>query len=553
MVWLSSLLVASLWGGCSEPTAPTGPESASETRDTLVVASLSDVGQLMSPVVESASDHQLLEALSVYLVDYDFDCSIKKRDTGWAKSWEWNDDGTVLRMELRDNLTWEDGTQLTVEDLAFTYDLAADPAVASPRHDFTQHMRPDARPKVIDDTHIEWHFTRPYDRDTQVSHTNLQIVPKHRLNSADRGSLRGHELARKPLSYGPWRIALWEPSERLILEPNPNFGSDPSQRARLNRVIFRHIPEYASRLIELEAGNVDMMESLLVADADRIRESHPEIRLHRRGWRSTDYIGYNMKNELFTDVRVRRAIGMAADVDGMIEQLLTSRITGEKYARRAISTVTPELCGVHNDDIQPLSHSVEQAKQLLTEAGWADSDGDGVLDKDGKRFSFTLSTNTGNKRRADIAVIFQAQMKAVGIEVNIEQIETNTLFENLRTHQFDAGLAGWSAALYTDPSELWTCDKPEAPREFNFTHYCNPEVDELIERGLQTPDPRESAPIWKEVQQKIYDDQPYLFLWWLDEIVAVHERFENAQVNVLSPRHRLHTWEVAADKVKYPR
>ncbi|HHO54168.1 MAG TPA: hypothetical protein ENK18_25680, partial [Deltaproteobacteria bacterium] len=164
---------------------------------------------------------------------------------------------------------------------------------------------------------------------------------------------------------------------------------------------------------------------------------------------------------------------------------------------------------------------------------------------------FTLLTNTGNKRRADAAVLFQDQMKQLGIEVNIQSLETNTFYERLRKHDFEAALGGWSAGLFVDPSGLWQCDTPESPKEFNFPQYCNQEVHDLIAKGLQTPNPKDSAPIWKDVQAKIYEDQPYLFLWWMDEIVAIHERFENTSINVLSPLDHLHEWEVPEDKVKY--
>ncbi|MEO0604762.1 MAG: ABC transporter substrate-binding protein, partial [Myxococcota bacterium] len=159
----------------------------------------------------------------------------------------------------------------------------------------------------------------------------------------------------------------------------------------------------------------------------------------------------------------------------------------------------------------------------------------------------------GNKRRADIAVLLQAQLKQLGVDVNIEKLESNTFFERLRKHDFEAGLAGWAAGLYVDPSELWKCSTKEEPHEFNFTGYCNPEVDALIEKGLQTPDLADSAPIWKEIQAKIFEDQPYLFLWWMDEIVAVHERFEGVQSDVISRIHHLEDWEVPPEKVKYRR
>lgn len=552
---LAAVLALGSLAGCSgEPKEGTDGENpateASKTRDTLVVGWQSDIGNLLSVVSETAADSNVLAALSVPMVDSAFDCSLKKKP-GLAESWEWNDDGTVLKMTLRDDIQWEDGTKVTVADLAFTYDLIGDPTVASARIPFVEHMQKDARPKIIDDTHIEWHFTQPYDRDTQMSHAGLTLMPKHVLEQADRGTLRGHANANDPLSYGPFRLAKWEPNQRIVLEPNPQFTGPDHWKPRLNRVIFRIIPEYSTRMIELEAGNIDMMEQVLVEDADRLREEHEEINLVRRGWRSNDYIGWNLESPMFSDVRVRKAIATATNVDAMIERLLTSKKTGEKYARRSVGTITPALCGVHNDDITPIQFNLEAAKSLLGEAGWRDSNGDGIVDKGGEKFSFTLLTNTGNKRRADAAVLFQDQMKQLGIEVNIQSLETNTFYERLRKHDFEAALGGWSAGLFVDPSGLWQCDTPESPKEFNFPQYCNQEVHDLIAKGLQTPNPKDSAPIWKDVQAKVYEDQPYLFLWWMDEIVAIHERFENTSINVLSPLDHLHEWEVPEDKVKY--
>lgn len=538
-------------GGGGGGDAKDAPAEASALRDTLVVGWQSDIGNLNPIVYETAADSVVISAITFPTVDSEFDCSLKKLP-GLAKSWEWSEDGTVLKMELRDDIRWDDGKPVSAEDLEFTYELVSDPTVASPRIEMVEHLKPDGRPKIVDATHIEWHFTRAYDRDTQMSHVGLGILPKHEFAGADRGTLRGHARSSNPLSYGPWRLAKHEPNQKVVLEPNPAFTGPEHYKPRLNRVIFRIIPEYATRLLELESGGIDLMEAILVADADRIREQHPDIRLVRRGWRSNDYIGWNLKNPLFADLKVRRALALGTNIEDMIGKLLTSK-TGERYARPSTGSITPALCGVHNDEIQPLPYDPDKAKKLLAEAGWRDTDGDGVLDKDGQKFAFTLDTNMGNKRRADAAVLFQANMKELGVAVDIGTIESNTFFENLRKRDFAAALAGWSAALFVDPSPLWQCDTAEKQQPFNFTSYCNPEVDALIDQGLSTPNPKDSAPIWKDIQAKIYADQPYLFLWWMDEIVGVHNRFENTTIDILSSINRLHEWEVPPDKVKYKR
>jgi peptide/nickel transport system substrate-binding protein len=543
-------------GGGTEAPPATGPVG----QDMLVIAAPSDIGHLLSPVYEANHDAQVMAMLNFPLVDADFDCSLKK-EPGFATEWAWNEDGTVLSMTLRDDLKFSDGHPMTAEDIAFTYELIADPVVASPRVSSIERLTADGRPRVIDATHIEWHFTQAYDRDTQISHVGLATMPKHVLESADRASLRGHPYNTAPLSSGPWRMAEHSPNERIVLEPNPDFSGPESWRPHLKRVVFQIIPDYNTRLLKLEAGEVDLMEQVQVADADRLRTSHPEIRLVRRGWRSMEYIGWNLTNPLFQDVRVRRALSMSIDAEDMMGKLLTSE-TGEVYARRSVGTITPALCGVHNDDIAPITRNVDQARALFAEAGWTDTDGDGVLDKDGQKFEFRFTTNNSNARRAAATVLIQAQLAEVGVKANIEQLETNTFFEKLRLKEYDAALAGWAAALTVDPSVIWhgdvTCEgQPEGsgcvPRkyEFNFTGYNNPRVNELIDRGMATPIPEESAPIFKELQQVIYDDQPYTFLWWTDEIVAVHSRFEHAEenINVLSPFGNVHEWSVPDDKV----
>jgi peptide/nickel transport system substrate-binding protein len=528
-----------VWIGCSNQD---GPAPARAVPKTLVIGDKSDVGSLLSILPQSWADSVLVEEMGLVPMDAVFDCSIEQTP-GLAKSWTWNEDGTVLAVELRDDLTWEDGVPVTADDIAFTYDLVGDPTVGSPYLSNVEHMTADGRPKVIDATHLEWHFTHAYDRDTQASHANLLPLPKHVFAGADRATLRGHPQARAPLSYGPWRLATWEPGARVVLEPNPKFTGPEEYRPRLDRVIYRVIPEYATRVLELEAGTIDLMNDIAVADADRLRVEHPDLRFVRRGWRSMEYVGWNLQNPLFQDLRVRTALAMATDVRGLIGKLLTSS-TGEAYARQAIGTITPALCGVHNDDITPLPYDVAGARALLAQAGWTDTDGDGVLDQDGVKFEFTLATTLGNKRRADVSVLLQDALKQVGVSMRVEKIEVNTFFANLRERKFEAALAGWSAALFVDPSQFWTCDDETTHQAFNYGAYCNPEVDALIAKGLSTVEQRDAAPIWKELQGRVYADQPYLFLWWMDEIVGVSDRFEHTTIDVVSPYKHLYAWQV---------
>ena len=584
-------------GGGGATVDPNGP------RDTLVIAEGSDFNTMVGVVSQSASDRNIESNIFFPLLDSEMDCELQYKPA-LAESFTWNEDGTILTMKLRKDITWQDGEPVTADDIAFTNRLVEDPKTASPRIAYLKHMKEGHRPKVIDDYTVEYHFTHAYDRATQAAHAAvLNVLPEHVLSSADPGTLRGHEYGRDPVVNGPWKIAAWETGQRVVLEPNEKWTGEASRKPKLKRVIFRVLPEYNTRMVELEKGGIDLMQSIRIADADRLSENNPDIKLYRRGWRSMDYVGWNSldpvdlkakrkaadelrkarfaqieamtapdeekealkaaateqfkvkvadvaPHPLFGDPKVRAALTKAINRQEIIGDLLTSKKTGEKYGREAVSTITPALCKAHADDIVPLPFDLAAATAELAALGWTDSNGDGVLDKGGRDFAFTLETNSENPRRADAAVIIQSNLKEIGVQVSIEKLEFNTFSEKHRQRDFDASLGGWSAGLFIDPSVIW--GDPDS-NEFNFVAYNNPEVQALMDKGLNIADSAEAAPVWKEVQRKIYADQPYTFLYWRDEIVGLHARFEGAKIDIQSPYRDLHEWSVPVDQVKYKR
>ncbi len=552
--------------------SPTESASQGPVGDTLVIGQQSDLASLNPITAQAAASHNLIDALNVATLKTSFDCGLKY-EPGLASAWSFSEDSTELYMTLRPEARWSDGVPVTAHDVAFSYGLVANDLVASPRRPYIEHMQPEARPEVIDDHHLVFRFTKAYDRTVMLAHaSDLKLVPRHALLDADASTLRGHEFSRDPVVTGPWRLVTWEPNQRLVIEPEPDWWGPAEDRPRLRRVIFKVLPEYATRLMELENGSVDLVEGIQVEDAERLAE-HPDITLHRRGPRSTDFLAWNAldaasygetlerlgpdqmdwaqvaPHPIFHDKQVRRAMSLAIDVDKLVADLLTDS-TGEAYGQRALSTVSPAICGSHNDSIEPLPHDPARARQLLAELGWGDSDGDGVLDKDGRPFAFTLLTNSGNPRRAKAAIIIQANLAEIGVDVQIEKLESNTFFSRLRKKDYEVALSGWSASTWVDMSSLWHSGHRYAQ---NYPNYSNPQVDELIEQALATPDPAETERLWNEVQALVYEDQPYTFLYWRDEIVGLSSRFEDAQVDFLYPFDRLERWSVAPDKVKYTR
>lgn len=543
--------LATLTSACSllapEPPAPAPtPTPAAVTGDTLVVAAPADYTNLNPVVSELPIEGAVIGAIQLPMVTDGFDCALKSTP-GLATSWEWSPDGLILTLHLRTDVTWADGTPVTAADVVFTYDLVRDPTVASPRRAFVARMAP-GTPTALDEHTVQFQFTKAYDRSAQLAHASLTPVPKHRFANADRGTLRGHPDSLRPLGDGPFNITAHAPGKGWTLQPNAAYtGPD---KPRLAKIDFRVIPGAADRLEALKAGTVDWVEGLELADVDALRAARPDVRIVPRGFRANDYVAWNTRLPLFADKGLRRALGLAVNVDALMGSLLTAK-DGTVYGKRMVGTITPELCAARADDLAPLPYDPEGATTLLASLGWRDSNADGVLDKDGQKFSFTLRTNLGNPRRQAAAAAIQADLKKIGVEVRVEAVDGTTLLDSLRKHDFEAALAGWNAALFVDPTSFWHTDSPEHPAESNFVGYSNPDVDRLIEQGVATADPAVAGPIWQDVQRRVYDDQPYLFLWWREDLVAVDGRFEHTSIDVLSSLGRLWAWDVPAEKIKY--
>lgn len=562
----SCCVLLALMAGCDTPPEP--PAIPAEAlRDTLVVGIATDPRDLLSPVVQGAFELTLIDLLGARPLDVEFDCELTFQPD-FAKSWSWSEDGRTLTLELRDDLKWSDGAKVTARDLTLLGELIRDPAVGSPRAGNLAGLTPDS-PALIDDTHVRYTFTaagRPTVLTANVG--LLQIVPSHLLDdpALERKGLRTHPLnTTAPLSSGRWQLASWEKGKSLILEPNPHH---PGPEPGLRRVVFRILPDYDTRLLELQTGKIDMMESVQIADADKLVKEHPDIKLHTRGYRAEDYLGWNTvdpkawqaaaeggkkpdldklpPHPLFGDPDVRYALSMAIDVDRIIQDVLTSKATGKAYATRAYSTITPELCATRDPGIAPVPYDPAAARAALAREGWTDTNGDGVLDKDGVPFRFTMVMPAGNARRTQVSAILQAQLEAIGVDAQIEALEGGALFERLRRRDFDAAYSGWSAGLWAEPQNAWGRDS-----EFNFTSYHDPKVQELLDRVAKAADEAESTAALNELQRKIYEDQPYTFLYWMDEIVAVDGRFENTDVGLVTPYRHLERWTVPPDKVKY--
>ena len=300
--------------------------------------------------------------------------------------------------------------------------------------------------------------------------------------------------------------------------------------------------------LELQAGGLDFMA--LTPIQYTTQTDTPAFQSKFNKFRyitfSYTYLGYNQKRELFRDRRVRQALTHAINKQEIIDGVLLG------LGQAATGPYKPDSW-VYNREVRRYEHNPGKAKSLLAEAGWVDSDGDGILDKDGKPFSFTIITNQGNDLRVKSGEIIQRRFRDVGVDVKLRVIEWATfLKEFINTGNFDATILGWSTGPEPDQYNIWHSSKT-GPRELNFVGYQRAEVDDVLEKGRRTFDLDERKLYYDQLQHLLAEDQPYTFLYVQEALPVVAKRFHGIKPEAAGITYNFIDWYVPKSMQKYTR
>jgi peptide/nickel transport system substrate-binding protein len=531
-----------------------GKKSGDISDVSAVVALTGDVDNFNPVVATSSISSEVNSMIYPMMFDVSFDLRLSQLvyKPGLVKNWTFLNDGKDVRLAIRNDVRWQDGTPVTTRDIRFTYELVGDPLVASPRSNYVDNMMmtdgkfdPNKSMTVESDTVIIFHFSHKYPQ--QLYHLNLSPIPEHVFRNADRMSLATFPANNRPVSAGPFKLERWTRNTEIVLSSNPMCVLPFP--AKLQQVVMRIIPEPTTRLAELKAGTVDIMWPVYPEDAKVIQAKNTDIRLEVLPPRSYEYIGWAnidfdewrksggkvvKPHRLFGDKRVRQALTYAINRAQILEAKLGT------YGELAISDFSPVFRWALNTDLLPYSYDVERARQLLRAAGWFDTDGDGILDKDGVRFEFTLNYNAGNLRREYVATVVQDNLKQLGIKVNISSSEANVHKQNIDQKKYDAFVAGFSVGLAIDPSSRWG----DIHNTFNSTGFTHPRINELIKLGMNVSDEKDAAKYWKEMQEILHEEQPCTFMYWIKDIIGVNRRIKSTNINILGVLDNMWDWKI---------
>lgn len=428
-----------------------------------------------------------------------------------AQSWSISADHRTITFKLKPDLQWADGKPLTSADVLFTWQLVTDENTRTPYGaDYKLVVKaetPDARTFRVS-------YQEPY-APALDTWAGLQILPRHLLEGQD---INTTAFAQNPVGSHYYKLEQWQHGERISLVRNPLATQG---QAQIERLVSRFIPDAASQFLELMADNIDTMNLNPIQHA-RIFPARPDlnrkIALYKELGNNYTYLGFNLKRKPFDDVRVRQAINYAINKQELIDGVLLG--LGEPVA-------SPYKPGTRwsNPQLQPYPYDAEKALALLKEAGYADHDGDGILDKDGKPLKFEMLTNQ-NKQREMSAVLVQRRLKEIGIDTSIRVLEWASFIGRfIKTGEFDAVVLGWSLSLDPDQYSIWHSSQ-QAPGQFNFIGYHNPQVDKLLEQGRLELDIEKRTKIYHEFARLLQEDSPIVYLYAGYGLPAIHKRIK---------------------------
>ncbi|OEU74884.1 MAG: peptide-binding protein [Desulfuromonadales bacterium C00003107] len=502
--------------------------------DTLIWGSIGDASTLL-PVLASDSASSDINGL-VYngLVRYDKDLRI---EGDLAENWEISADDLTITFHLRRDVTWHDGAPFSAEDVLFTYQLLVDPKTPTA---YAERYRQVAKAEVLDPYTFRVTYEKPLA--TALISWGFAVHPKHLLEGTE---ITKSPLASHPVGTGPFRFVEWRRGERIVLEANSDYYEGCPY---LRRVVYRVIPDLTTMFLELQSGGLDYMELTPLQYA--MQTDTPAFRRRFNKYRYPDssysYLGYNLRRPIFQDKRVRQAMSYAIDKQELIDGVLLG------LGQVATGPYKPGSWP-HNTAVSHYPYDPKRAKALLAEAGWHDLSGDGILEKDGRPFEFTIMTNQGNDKRIKSGEIIQRRFLEVGIKVKLRVIEWAAfLKEFLEPRNFDAIIMGWSIPIDPDGYDVWHSSKTRLG-ELNFISYQNEEVDRLLEQGRRTLQEERRKKIYDRIQQILAEEQPYTFLYVPDVLPTVASRVHGIKPAPSGIGYNFIRWYVPEDKQKYLR
>jgi peptide/nickel transport system substrate-binding protein len=448
-----------------------------------------------------------------------------------ARSWT-RRDSLTLAFDLDPRARWQDGVPITERDVLFTFGRAQNPAIAPKLSDLLRYI---TSVTAEGERRVVFRFSHPYAEQLYDATFHVALLPAHLLDSIPPEGLARSSFVIQPVGSGPYRLVRNVPGQFVELAANTAFFLG---RPKVERVIIRVAADADARLNLLLSGQADAMDNV-PPPLDNLRRvaADSSLRLIPVPSPTVGFLLFNQRDRrdrsqphpILSDIRVRRAI-----TQGLDRRLMVQAVFGP-YGQVPYGPVSP-LLWIRHRSPKPALQNQAESRRLLAAAGWKDSDGDGVLDRDGRPLTLELILPNTSAIRRQMALLAQEQLRQIGVRLELQSLEFPVWAERRAAGNFDIDFT----STVQDPSPAgltqgWTCNGGT-----NVTKYCDPRVDSLMERAvLGKSDPAET---WVAVLQQIEADAPAAFLYALTYVYAVKRSFRNVKISPVSSWILLREW-----------
>lgn len=441
-------------------------------------------------------------------------------------------DFLTITYRLRDDARWHDGKPVTSRDVRFTYEIIMDPKVNVESREGWDAVESVETP---DDKTVIFKLMRAYPDFVAETFLDESVLPEHLLSAFSGERFHSAQFHHQPVGCGPFKFQEWVSGSHLRLVANPDYyGKGPY----LDEIIFKFIPDENSLLIQLKTGEIDIFDNANINFMDQLT-AIPGVRVYQTPVLMYEHIDINTENKILSDKRVRQALSLATNKREIAERIYNGLV-------RVAPLDEFEQSRYYNAEAASRAvYDPNAARRLLREAGWTDSDGDGILDREGQPLRLSLTASAGQLNRERTELVLREQYRQVGIDIEVRNYNPTVLYGTyedngiLKRGKYDLAMYAWLSSPEPATKEALYSSHNIPPHGQNHPRIDHDELTQLLESGSTETDPAERARIYHSIADILVDETPVIPLFWYTAIDPCTERLQNYRPN---PTQSADTW-----------
>jgi len=511
----AAVLLTLCTAACSEHSRNT---TTGEPGGTLVISTTADPGTLFPPLIGTTQGKQIAEQIYDYLADVGPEMNTRG-EKGFrpqlTDGWRWSADSLSLAFHLNPRARWHDGKAVSAHDVQFTFALNKNPALGGAL--LTELANIDSVTASDSLTAVFWFHERLPTQFLDAA-AQLLILPAHQLERIQVANLR--ESSPAPIGTGRFRLRRWDKGSSVeIVADSSNYRG----RAKLDRVIWSISPEFTTAVTRLFSGDADLFDALRAEDLPELLR-HPKLRAIILPGTDYGFVQFNLRDPannaqphpLFGDRALRRAIAMSIDRNALVKSVLdTLGLVAVGPTVRAFPTTDTLVSQIPFDSAR--------GRVILDSLGWSSHDARGIRTKNGRELAFNLLVPTSSMSRMRLAVLLQAQLRSMGIRVEIEQMDNSAFMARQQARSFDAALGGWHLGASPDGTKQAWGTSGAGRQGLNYGSYENPTFDAQLDSALRA-DPERAREKFTLAYATINQDAAAVWLYEPRTVIGLHRR-----------------------------